>query len=161
VAEDESTVIIAIKGTSAPWIVGGEGPTKKKDKHNNNMLFSCCCARAGPMWSTVCPCYAGSGKCDIGCVQQAMMEDRDLFYHLGTVCSLPMSSSHIHLTVGAIRSCTITYRTCTQMRTSGSQDTHSVVLSHHCLESPLAFLPSRSSHQVTRWLRRGFIFLYR
>lgn len=34
VSEDNSTVVISIKGTSAGWIVGGGGPTIKKDKLN-------------------------------------------------------------------------------------------------------------------------------
>ncbi|KAJ7617279.1 hypothetical protein FB45DRAFT_1063775, partial [Roridomyces roridus] len=59
-----------VKGTSAPWTAGGEGPTKKKDKLNDNLLFSCCCARVSPRWSTVCDCYAGGDKCDQKCVER-------------------------------------------------------------------------------------------
>ncbi|KAF7327071.1 Alpha/beta-hydrolase [Mycena kentingensis (nom. inval.)] len=82
VADDNRTVIISVKGTSAPWIAGGEGPTKKKDKMNDNLLFSCCCARVGPTWSTVCGCYAGGDKCDQDCVEEALVEE-SLFYHVG------------------------------------------------------------------------------
>ncbi|KAJ7339303.1 Alpha/Beta hydrolase protein [Mycena albidolilacea] len=83
VSDDNSTVVISVKGTSGPWIAGGEGPTKAKDKLNDNLLFSCCCARVGPTWSTVCGCYAGGDKCDQNCVEQALIDD-SLFYPIGT-----------------------------------------------------------------------------
>ncbi|KAJ7613843.1 Alpha/Beta hydrolase protein [Mycena polygramma] len=83
VSDDNSTVVISVKGTSGPWIAGGEGPTKAKDKLNDNLLFSCCCARVGPTWYTVCNCYAGGDKCDQNCVEQALIDD-SLFYPMGT-----------------------------------------------------------------------------
>jgi len=75
-------VIVTIKGTNA-WLVGGGGPTVKKDKLNDNLLFSCCCARVGPTWSTVCDCYQGGYKCDQNCVEKSLIED-SLFYPVGT-----------------------------------------------------------------------------
>lgn len=84
--EDNSTVVVSIKGTSAGWIVGGGGPTSRKDKLNDNLLFSCCCARVGPTWSTVCPCYEGHSRCDQTCLENALIED-SLFYSIGTVCN--------------------------------------------------------------------------
>ncbi|KAJ7778596.1 Alpha/Beta hydrolase protein [Mycena maculata] len=83
VSDDNSTVVLSIKGTSAPWLAGGEGPTKKKDKLNDNLLFSCCCARVGPTWYTVCDCFAGGDKCDQNCVENALIDD-SLFYPIGT-----------------------------------------------------------------------------
>jgi hypothetical protein len=91
VSDDNSTVVISVKGTSAPWIAGGEGPTKKKDKLNDNLLFSCCCARVGPTWYTVCDCFAGGDKCDTNCVEQALVDD-SLFYPIGTVRSMSFFS---------------------------------------------------------------------
>ncbi|KDR82104.1 hypothetical protein GALMADRAFT_240603 [Galerina marginata CBS 339.88] len=82
VSTDNSTVIVAIKGTSAGWLVGGGGPTVAKDKKNDNLMFSCCCARVGPTWSTVCDCYSRGNRCDTDCVEEAMKED-GLFYPLG------------------------------------------------------------------------------
>lgn len=84
VSEDNSTVVISIKGTSAGWLAGGGGPTVKKDQLNDNLLFSCCCARVGPTWYTVCDCYAGGYKCDLTCVQNSLVED-STFYAIGTV----------------------------------------------------------------------------
>ena len=92
VSEDGSTVVLALKGTSAGWITGGGGPTVRKDKLNDNVLFSCCCARVGPTWSTVCGCYKGSGKCSQECVESALQDD-DLYYSVGVVSKLlPLES---------------------------------------------------------------------
>ncbi|KAG8217142.1 Alpha/Beta hydrolase protein [Butyriboletus roseoflavus] len=82
VSEDNSTVVLSLKGTSAGWITGGGGPTVRKDKLNDNMLFSCCCARVGPTWSTVCGCYKGAGKCSQECVESALQDD-NLYYSVG------------------------------------------------------------------------------
>ncbi|KAK7691229.1 hypothetical protein QCA50_006332 [Cerrena zonata] len=81
--EDNSTVIISVKGTSAGWVVGGGGPTTRKDKLNDNLLFSCCCARVGPTWSPVCDCYRGNYKCDQNCLEKSLVDD-SLFYPVGT-----------------------------------------------------------------------------
>ncbi|KAG6916910.1 hypothetical protein DXG01_004743 [Tephrocybe rancida] len=82
VSEDNSTVVVSIKGTSAPWLAGGGGPTVKKDKLNDNLLFSCCCARVGPTWSPVCDCYSNGYRCDQTCVERALIDD-SLFYPTG------------------------------------------------------------------------------
>ncbi|KAF7358934.1 putative lipase ATG15 [Mycena sanguinolenta] len=82
-SEDNSTVVISIKGTSAPWIAGGEGPTKARDKLNDNLLFSCCCARLGITWSTVCGCYSGGDKCDQNCLEDSLTGD-SLYYEIAT-----------------------------------------------------------------------------
>ncbi|KAF9818844.1 hypothetical protein IEO21_02500 [Rhodonia placenta] len=79
---DNSTVVLAIKGTSAGF-VGGGGPTSKKDKFNDNLLFSCCCARIDWTWTTVCNCYRGGWKCDQDCLEEALVEE-SLFYSIGT-----------------------------------------------------------------------------
>lgn len=80
---DNSTVVLAIKGTSM-GILGGGGPTTTKDKFNDNLLFSCCCARIDWTWTTVCDCYRSGWKCDQGCLEQALI-DESLFYTIGTV----------------------------------------------------------------------------
>ncbi|KAI0783980.1 alpha/beta-hydrolase [Irpex lacteus] len=79
---DNSTVVLAIKGTSM-GILGGGGPTTTKDKFNDNLLFSCCCARIDWTWTTVCDCYRSGWKCDQGCLEQALI-DESLFYTIGT-----------------------------------------------------------------------------
>jgi putative lipase involved disintegration of autophagic bodies len=80
--EDNSTVVLTIKGTSPP-IVGG-GPTIEKDKVNDNLLFSCCCARVSRTWTPVCDCYRGGWKCNQECVESALI-DESLFYPTGVV----------------------------------------------------------------------------
>jgi len=82
VSTDNSTVIVDIKGTSAPWLVGGGGPTVKKDKLNDNLLFSCCCAKVGPTWTPVCDCHSGGYSCDQDCLEKSLIED-SLFYSVG------------------------------------------------------------------------------
>jgi hypothetical protein len=96
VSDDESTVIVSVKGTSALWPVGGGGPTKRKDKLNNNLLFSCCCARVGPTWSGVCDCHTGGYTCDQDCLERSLI-DESLFYSVGAVlehstCRIPCNS---------------------------------------------------------------------
>ncbi|KAJ3525924.1 hypothetical protein NM688_g8329 [Phlebia brevispora] len=80
--EDNSTVVLSIKGTTVPWI-GDGGPTSSKDKFNDNLLFSCCCARVDWSWSTVCDCYRGQSQCDQDCLEKALTEE-SLFYNIGT-----------------------------------------------------------------------------
>ncbi|KLT41472.1 alpha/beta-hydrolase [Cutaneotrichosporon oleaginosum] len=72
--ETNSTVVIAIKGTSA-GVLGSGGPTSKNDKFNDNLLFSCCCARVDFSWSPVCDCYAGGYKCEQTCLEKALVEE--------------------------------------------------------------------------------------
>ncbi|KAJ7917049.1 alpha/beta-hydrolase [Mycena leptocephala] len=79
---NNETVVLALKGTSA-GLLGGGGPTVKKDKLNDNLLFSCCCARVDWTWSTVCGCYRGGWKCGADCVEEALIDD-SLFYPIGT-----------------------------------------------------------------------------
>ncbi|KAJ7745665.1 alpha/beta-hydrolase [Mycena metata] len=79
---DNSTVVLALKGTSSGFL-GGGGPTVKKDKLNDNLLFSCCCARVDWTWTTVCGCYRGGWKCHADCVEEALIDD-SLFYPIGT-----------------------------------------------------------------------------
>ena len=87
VSDDNSTVVISIKGTSASRLLGGGGPTVHKDKLNDNLLFSCCCARVGPTWSTVCDCFKGNYRCDADCVEDSLKDD-GLFYPIGLVSSI-------------------------------------------------------------------------
>ncbi|KAF7374511.1 hypothetical protein MSAN_00335700 [Mycena sanguinolenta] len=79
---DNGTVVLALKGTSA-GLLGGGGPTAKKDKLNDNLLFSCCCARVDWTWTAVCGCHRGGWKCDQNCLESALIED-SLFYPVGT-----------------------------------------------------------------------------
>ncbi|KAK7020488.1 alpha/beta-hydrolase [Favolaschia claudopus] len=61
-SSDNSTVVLAIKGTTLPL----NGPTSKQDKYNDNLLFSCCCSRVDFSWvfRKVCDCYRNSWRCD-------------------------------------------------------------------------------------------------
>lgn len=78
-------VLIAIKGTSAAVIGGGNGgddgeggstgddhKTVEMDKFNDNLLFSCCCARVSSLWSTVCDCYEKTYTCNQNCLENSL-----------------------------------------------------------------------------------------
>ncbi|KAG9055082.1 putative lipase atg15 [Serendipita sp. 407] len=80
VSQDNSTVVLSIKGTS----LVGQGPTATRDKLNDNRLFSCCCARINQSWrfSTVCDCYSGGWSCTQSCLERSLQDD-DLYYNLG------------------------------------------------------------------------------
>ncbi|CAG8840541.1 499_t:CDS:2, partial [Racocetra persica] len=77
---DNSTIIIAFKGTSL-YLVNGGGPTASKDKlnvslrkalgigSNDNLMFSCCCAKIDFTWKGVCGCRMDKKKCNNTCIQ--------------------------------------------------------------------------------------------
>lgn len=75
---DNDTIVVALKGTSAAILGGGD--TAKRDKTNDNLLFSCCCARVSWSWSTVCDCYQGHGdECGQTCLERALIE-KSVYY---------------------------------------------------------------------------------
>ncbi|KAG1058148.1 hypothetical protein G6F46_003237 [Rhizopus delemar] len=76
--EDNSLVVISIKGTSAGLWTGG--PTGEKDKLNDNALFSCCCARISRAWTPVCDCYKNNDYiCENSCLEKKISES-ELYY---------------------------------------------------------------------------------
>ncbi|KAG0215805.1 putative lipase atg15 [Mortierella sp. GBA30] len=77
---DNSTLIIAIKGTTAA-ILGGGGSTATRDKINDNLLFSCCCAKVDLTWRGVCDCNTGGYKCDQTCLENSVNSD-DAYYNI-------------------------------------------------------------------------------
>ena len=87
VSDDNSTVVLSIKGTS----LFGQGNTASRDKLNDNRLYSCCCARVSKTWalSTVCDCFNSGWSCGQTCLERSLQDD-DLFYNIGIVraCSL-------------------------------------------------------------------------
>jgi lipase ATG15 len=69
--QDNSTVIIGLKGTSAAVFDGAE--TTTNDKVNDNLLFSCCCARVSYWWKTVCDCFSGTAyTCNNVCLKNEL-----------------------------------------------------------------------------------------
>ncbi|KAF9103449.1 putative lipase atg15 [Mortierella sp. GBA35] len=77
---ENSTLIIAIKGTSAA-ILGGGGSTATRDKINDNLLFSCCCAKVDRTWRGVCDCNTGGYRCDQTCIENSVNSD-DAYYNI-------------------------------------------------------------------------------
>lgn len=96
-SENNDTVVLSIKGTSM-GVLGGGGPTTRKDKINDNLLFSCCCARVDWTWTTVCGCYGGGWKCDRSCLEKSLNDD-SLFYPLGTNLYSNLTYMYPHATI--------------------------------------------------------------
>lgn len=91
--ERSPLIIIAIKGTSAAGLGGGnggggddgegstgdDGRTVEMDKFNDNLLFSCCCARVSSLWTTVCDCYEKAYTCNQNCLERSL-RNPDRYY---------------------------------------------------------------------------------
>ncbi|KAJ1672858.1 putative lipase atg15 [Spiromyces aspiralis] len=80
-SEDNSTIVISFKGTSAALFLGGGTETSVNDKFNDNRLFSCCCARVDFSWSPVCDCYMGNNMCNATCIDNSLNDDPDIYFH--------------------------------------------------------------------------------
>ncbi|KAI0288844.1 Alpha/Beta hydrolase protein [Russula brevipes] len=63
--DDNSTVVLSVKGTS-PRLVGGGGPTAEKDKLNDNCL---------------CDCYRSGWKCNQNCLEDATDQGEPNLYN--------------------------------------------------------------------------------
>lgn len=69
-----STVIVALKGTSTALFDGEE--TTTNDKVNDNLFFSCCCGQGGQyFWRQVCDCYSGTYSCNSTCLVGALRNE--------------------------------------------------------------------------------------
>ncbi|TLD33354.1 hypothetical protein PspLS_00582 [Pyricularia sp. CBS 133598] len=72
--ENNSTIVIGLKGTSLA-VFDGEGTTTN-DKENDNLFFSCCCAQQGQWtWRQVCDCATSSYACNVTCVSKSLREE--------------------------------------------------------------------------------------
>lgn len=72
--EDNSTIVIGIKGTSV-WVYDGPD-TSTNDKINDNLFGSCCCGQQGQWtWRQVCDCATSTFTCNNTCVVQALKEE--------------------------------------------------------------------------------------
>ena len=72
--ENNSTIVIGLKGTTAA-VFDGDGTTTN-DKENDNLFFSCCCAQQGQWtWHQVCDCATGTYACNNTCVSKALREE--------------------------------------------------------------------------------------
>ncbi|CAF9915701.1 MAG: hypothetical protein GOMPHAMPRED_000830 [Gomphillus americanus] len=71
--EDNSTIVMSIKGTSAAVFDGLE--TTTNDKVNDNLFFSCCCGQGGQfLWTQVCSCMTSSYTCNQTCLVTALKQ---------------------------------------------------------------------------------------
>lgn len=74
--EGNSTIVIAIKGTTPAVFDGAE--TTSNDKENDNLFFGCCCGAGGHyLWRKVCECATSAFSCSQTCLVKALrMENR-------------------------------------------------------------------------------------
>ncbi|MCJ1339117.1 putative lipase atg15 [Bachmanniomyces sp. S44760] len=69
--KDNSSIVIAIKGTSLQWVSSSE--TTANDKINDNLFGSCCCAQGGQyLWQRVCDCMSTTYTCNQTCLEKAL-----------------------------------------------------------------------------------------
>lgn len=79
--EDNSTVIVALKGTSPALFDGAE--TTGNDKLNDNLFFGCCCGQGGQfLWKQVCDCYDSTYTCNKTCLVSALRRE-NRYYQAG------------------------------------------------------------------------------
>ena len=72
--KDNSTIIIALKGTSPAVFDGAE--TTTNDKANDNLFFGCCCGQGGQyLWHPVCDCMTAAYTCNQTCLVKALREE--------------------------------------------------------------------------------------
>ncbi|ORX54562.1 alpha/beta-hydrolase [Hesseltinella vesiculosa] len=95
--QDNSLLVIAIKGTTAGLFSGG--PTGDKDKQNDNLLFSCCCGRVSRVWKPVCNCFQDdNNRCEESCVQDTIMGE-ELYYDHAVQMYLDLSDAFPDATI--------------------------------------------------------------
>lgn len=72
--EDNSTIVIGLKGTTlAVW--DGEDTTTN-DKENDNLFFSCCCGQQGStFYRKVCDCATGTYTCNTSCLKKSLQKE--------------------------------------------------------------------------------------
>ena len=69
--KDNSTIVIALKGTSPAVFDGAE--TTSNDKENDNLFASCCCGQGGHyLWRQVCDCQSSAFTCNKTCLTKAL-----------------------------------------------------------------------------------------
>ena len=72
--KDNSTIVVALKGTTPAVFDGSE--TTTNDKVNDNLFFGCCCGQGGHyLWHQVCDCMTAAFTCNQTCLIKALKEE--------------------------------------------------------------------------------------
>lgn len=72
--KDNSTIVVALKGTTPAVFDGSE--TTTNDKVNDNLFFGCCCGQGGHyLWHQVCDCMTAAFTCNQTCLVKALKEE--------------------------------------------------------------------------------------
>jgi putative lipase involved disintegration of autophagic bodies len=91
-----STIVVAMKGTSAALFDGEE--TTTNDKINDNLFFSCCCAQGGNyFWRQVCDCYTDTYTCNSTCLVGALKEENRYYRAALDLYSNDIRVAHCHV----------------------------------------------------------------
>ena len=73
------TVVIAMKGTSLPFV--DPRGTITNDKTNDNLMFSCCCGQGGRLlWHQVCNCQTEKKTCNSTCLGNEIKKKTRYYY---------------------------------------------------------------------------------
>jgi lipase ATG15 len=73
-----STIVIAVKGTTVAMFEGNG--TSTHDKENDNLFGSCCCGQGGSyLWRQVCDCRTGTYACDQQCISEELVKPNRYF----------------------------------------------------------------------------------
>ncbi|KAF2795673.1 autophagy related lipase-like protein Atg15 [Melanomma pulvis-pyrius CBS 109.77] len=76
--ETNSTIVLAVKGTTVA-VFEGNG-TSGHDKDNDNLFGSCCCGQGGSyLWRKVCDCQTGTYTCDDTCVKKELRGPKNYY----------------------------------------------------------------------------------
>ncbi|MCJ1335627.1 putative lipase atg15 [Bachmanniomyces sp. S44760] len=76
--KDNSTLVMAIKGTTPAVFDGAE--TTTNDKINDNLMGSCCCGQGGQyLWHQACDCYTKAFTCNQTCLVKALRSE-NMYY---------------------------------------------------------------------------------
>lgn len=71
---DNSTIIVSVKGTSPAFWDGAE--TTTNDKINDNLFFGCCCGEGGQfLWRHACSCKTSAYTCNQTCIIKALKQE--------------------------------------------------------------------------------------
>lgn len=96
--EDNSTVIVAYKGTS----IDPRDKLSGRDRLNDNRLFSCCCGAQQPYhYASVCNCSTGYYQCDSSCLTNSLLQE-DTYYNAALIIMHKMKLKYPHATFWTI-----------------------------------------------------------
>ncbi|KAI9294279.1 alpha/beta-hydrolase [Neoconidiobolus thromboides FSU 785] len=77
---EEKNMVISFKGTSPPYLPGGDSSTSPSDRDSDNLMFSCCCGVTNFDFSKVCSCAKDNKTCNTECVNKSAQRNTTYFH---------------------------------------------------------------------------------